>query len=259
MDWNMDDEYGFESNADNIISDELFYEITGDANLTEHGAMPFQQDNYNVEESEIFGDLESVLGNQIEGLSDAEAAEMQEFWGALITGVASALPAIVQGVGSLVNKRKRRRRRRTPQPRRPVARTTRPSTPAPRTAAPQQPTRRNISHCQPRRRSTAGNVRRAGGRALQTLGSILSNPQVQGLLTNVVGRMANRGSGYEEQISDAAMLNAIEQLARLAKQEVAPANDNMEYLKDENGDFMVDIASPEERAYAVAELLMTDY
>lgn len=52
------------------------------------------------------------------------------------------------------------------------------------------------------------------------------------------------------------MLNALIQLARQAKTEIADEGfpDALEYLKDEGGTFAVDLASPQERAQRFLEV-----
>ena len=103
------------------------------------------------------------------------------------------------------------------------------------------------------------------GAAAAGLTSLLSNPQVQQglmqLLMGSMGRQTVRIAG--ESVPTAALANAIEVFAREAAAEQtalrgAATEATPRYLMDEYGEFVVDPASPEERAALIFELVDED-
>ena len=91
---------------------------------------------------------------------------------------------------------------------------------------------------------------------------MLSNPNVQ----NILGNLANQGlsqalrlGNSELHAREGALLNAIEYLAKEAQYEADDDqyDDAQDYLIDENGDYAVDINSPEAKAERFIELFLS--
>lgn len=259
----MNYEYGFEGfdegfYPENVFPEEVFDEFFGP--MEAYGPFDEAEAYFPNEEWEaIFEEIEAripevlqeAIYEEIEGLSPEEAREAQEAFPAILAGVAKAILPILKTVGTkavglvksnpklatniaggflgkLLGKKKKKRKPHFVQPL--------PSpTPPPSTPPANQ------------------------GNALSLLIGLMSNQQVLSALSGLAstGRSQPQLVGPQQvPVREGAMLNALIQLARQAKTEIADEGfpDALEYLKDEGGTFAVDLASPQERAQRFLEV-----
>lgn len=214
--------------------------------------------------------------DEAEDFDEEEMAEIFPFIAAIASAVAPALmkaaPKIVQGagkiVGGLFNKRRSRpasrRQQYAPQHQVHTPWTSAPARPAyprmpqqmPQAFAPQpphpDPAQQQANPAPPPQGQDSG--------MLGSLMGLLQNPQI----TSALGNLLQSGTsqlvpigGNATPVSEAAMLNAISEYARLASEELESAGygDNLEYMKDDSGQWKYDPSISTYRAEAFVEAL----
>jgi hypothetical protein len=206
-----------------------------------------------------------------EGIGEANDEDMAEFLpilGAIASAVVPTLiqaaPSIIQGVGNLFSGRRRRPARQasaqrySPPPghaQHPVQHTPPPPrpTPQPFQQAPPRPV-------QPQPVPMTQGANGAASGALSGLLSIIQNPQI----TAALGNLLNTGiSGLTQvgqaqiPVSEAAFLNAISEYARMAEEELESLGtaDNLDYMKDDSGQWKYDPNISTYRAEALVEAI----
>lgn len=201
--------------------------------------------------------------------SDDDTAEFLPILGAIASAVVPSLiqaaPSIVQGVGRMFSGRRRRpapQRRPVPQQQyyRPAPQPMAPAPPPPPQQAPM-----HTAHLQQVAQQQATAAPSAGSfasNALNSLISLIQNPQITAALGNLVqtGVSAATTIGSSQvPVGEAAFLNAISEYARMAEEELESlgSGDNLEYMRDDSGQWKYDPNVSTYRAEALVEAIQS--
>ena len=258
---------------DDPIPDEWISELFDDAYDTtqSHLEMEERETNWETAVSPEFKAEMAAFAEKINydtaGMHPEDAEEYMEFaWGALIGPLVSALaPVAMKAVGGLLNRRRSSSRRppsRTRQPQTPVR-----SQPAPRqnqsgSTRPAPPTRRGSNAGVSTSRRTVGRqIGQAGQTALQVLSSILQDPNIINMITNLASTgisVATRIGENDIMVREGAILNAIAEYAKMAKMEFIRDHheEDFDYLMDDSGEYLTDPSSPASRARQFADVFL---
>lgn len=265
------DDYPFDAWTDHeeAIPDEWIGELiddvydTTDSHLEMEGREMDWEDHVSPEFKAEMASLAEKINHDTAGMHPVDAeAYMEIAWGALVGPLVSALaPVAIKAVGGLLN------RRRAPSRRAPSRPVRRPAAPARRAVRPvgsrsAQPVRRNRNIGVPSAGRTAGRqIGQAGQTALQVLSSILQDPNIINMITNLAGTGVSRATRIGEsdtEVREGAVLNAIAEYAKMAKMEFIRDHheDDADYLLDESGEYVADPSSPESRARQFADVFL---
>ncbi len=271
----------FEAELPDTIFGELFdidnsyHEVSNDDNIF-----------YETNNNENLGDIAQEILDNIEGKDESEAYEhVAEAWPALIPIIAALAPMVIQAAtklapmavkaaGNLVGKFSKAK----PVPRRPQrivpAQHVRPqplpirTMPIPIARIPCNCNCSSTPHIQntpqvPAHTTTStgigGTLGKIGQGALGTLAGLLSNKNVQGIISGLASKGISKAIklGSTDSIArEGALLNVIEYLASQAQLETSDDQfpDALDYLIGMDGEFVTDLQDAESRALRFIEL-----
>jgi len=259
-DFELFDELGAELDlSEDITPDELLSELFGEGHF--HGASTYPESTFRIsnelspEMQEAFEYLGNVFERDTKGLTREDAESYMEngvlsFLGSVAKRL---IPVAVSGIGKALNQRRKKRVAKRFEQRKAQALSPQQQT---RPAATPPPNTTNTAPVPAQNQGT----NQAANAAISALVNLLSNPNVVNALSNLARGGESRPiylGEMELPVYEGSLLNAISEYAQMAKMEIndSPKADALDYLKAENGEFMVDVGSSVERAERLVDLL----